>query len=446
MTDKINGKPVPVIPAEDYASASFAALEYERMWPKTWQVACRVEELPRVGDQLVYENCDDSIIVMRTSEDRICAFYNACPHRGRQLVTGPRRTQQLVCPFHGWRFDLNGRCTHIPYKEDWGPGLDEVDHDLTSVGCDTWGGFVFVNLDPKAGPLRTYLGEAAVNLDPFEYQRQRIRWTASVEVNANWKLTLEAFIEAYHIQTTHPQLTPVFDDRTQTFGAGLHGYMLSKYVFGAVSPLIKTPQSPDIRLRILEFMRQQAFDVGSVFAERDVTAASRMLTELSPDVSPEEAGMAVHRYRREAAIAAGVGWPEMTQEQMMKGGVVWHIFPNLVCLTGPTASLWYRVRPVVGAGKDPERCILDFIALERYAEGYAPNPVHQHYDNWKAFKSLPSFLAQDFANLPHLQKGVRSRGFKGALVNPVQEEIIVNFHSQLRRMVGADDVYSSRTR
>jgi nitrite reductase/ring-hydroxylating ferredoxin subunit len=425
---------VELVSPEDYCSPEFARREKERMWPKTWQVACREEELPKVGDQLIYEICEDSILIVRSSPDVISAFHNACPHRGRQLATDPRRTREFVCPFHGWRFDLHGKCTHIPYKDDWAGTLEGVDTSMTAVRCESWGGWVFINLDAASGSLRDHLGVAADRLDPFGFGDQRIRWTASVELNANWKLALEAFNEGYHIQTTHPQLPPVFDDRTLTFGAGLHGYMTSPAGFGSVSKLRKSPPPGDVRLIIMEFMRQQAFDVQSVFAERDVTAAARMLTELPADVSGEEAGIAVMRYRMEAAIASGVGWPEMTLEQFIDGGVVWHLFPNTIVLPGPTASLWYRARPL-GRGDDPENCIFEFTALERYPPGYSPNVQKQHFKNWKDFAGLPPFLAQDFANLPHLQKGVRSRGFRGAILNPVQEEIIANFHRQLRRMM-----------
>ncbi|MET0137658.1 MAG: aromatic ring-hydroxylating dioxygenase subunit alpha [Sphingobium sp.] len=425
------------IPAEHYAGTDFARREKEKLWPRTWQVACRAEELPDVGSQLVYDICDESILVVRTSAQEVKAFYNACPHRGRQLATGPRRTREIVCPFHGWRFKLDGRCTHIPYGADWQGSLEESDRNLVEVQCGQWGGFVFINMDPSAPPLAEFLGEVITKLGPYEIENQRFRWAASVEINCNWKLAIEAFDEAYHVQTTHPQLLKAFDDRTTANITGPHGYLRRSADAGGLgtpSPLLNQPMPDDVRPLVLEFMRQMVFDVKSVFAERDMAAAARILTELPADVSAPEALGATLKFRREAAEASGVGWPAITPEQMGMNGSTWHIFPNMVVLPQPTASLWYRARPL-GRGEDPEKCLFEFWALERYAPGYAPEVTQTHYPDWRTFDALPSFLAQDFANLPYMQAGVRSRGFKGARVNPIQEGIIANYHAHIRAMV-----------
>ena len=428
------------IPAEDYASAEFALLEKERLWPRVWQVACRAEQLPNVGDQFIYEICDESILIIRTSEDKFSAFYNACPHRGRQLVTSPRRAKQIVCPFHGWRFTLEGRCNHVPYRENWDGKLDDDEIGLSPVKCDVWGGFIFITLDPDSEPLLDFLGEAAERLDPYQFDKQRLRWAAGVDTDANWKLALEAFNEAYHVQTTHPQLLPFFDDRTEGNAAGRHGYLRRAATaggLGAPSTILKTPPPDDVRPIVLEYMRQMVFDVRSIFSERDMAAAARIMSELPKEATAQEAVAAAMQFRKEAAIAAGVGWPDITPQQMAENGSVWHIFPNLIVLTGPSASLWYRARPI-GKGEDPERCIFEFWALERYAPDYSPEVTPEHYTDWKDFANLPPFLIQDFENIPHMQKGVRSRGFRGARTNPVQEKIITNFHANVRQMVGKE--------
>lgn len=428
------------LPADAYRSREFAVAERDRLWPRTWQVACRAEQLPDVGSQWVYEICDDSILVVRSAEDRIQAFYNACPHRGRMLATEPRRTREIVCPFHGWRFKLDGRCSHIPYREEWGACLKDEDANLVEVRCDTWGGFVYVNLDPAGGSLRDFLGEVADKLGPYEIDKQRFRWAASVEINCNWKLAIEAFNEAYHVQTTHPQLLKAFDDRTLAKTTGPHGYLTrvaDSFGLGTPSLLLKSPPPDDVRPVVLEFLRQMIFDVQSVYAERDMAAAARIMTELPADASPREAVGATLKFRKEAAEAAGVGWPAITPEQIAANGSTWHIFPNMVVLPQPTASLWYRARPY-GDGTDPQRCLFEFWALERYAPGYAPTVAQRHYPDWRTFDALPPFLAQDFANLPYMQKGVNARGFAGARTNPLQERIIANYHAHIRALIGQD--------
>ena len=121
------------------------------------------------------------------------------------------------------------------------------------------------------------------------------------------------------------------------------------------------------------------------------------------------------------------------------GAAVWQIFPNMIVLTGPTASLWYRTTPL-GTGEDPGSCVLEFMALERFVDGFSPEHRKRHFEDWHdLLETLPSFLAQDFGNLPFMQKGVRSRGFRGAILNPLQEEVIANHHRQLRKMLGLEE-------
>lgn len=428
------------VPAEHYVSRDFALLERERLWLKVWQVACRAEQIPNVGDQIVYDICEQSVVVVRSAPDTIRAFYNSCPHRGRQLATETRRSREFVCPFHGWRFNLHGKCTHIPYFENWDGimSLDEV--GLTSIKCDQWGGFVFVNFDDNAEPLVTYLGEAGEKLSAFEFEKQEFRWLASVETDANWKLTLEAFMEAYHVQTTHHQLLKSFDDRTCGHTAGIHSYVTrfsESTGLGTPSTLLKQPPKLDARPIILEYFREMVFEIKSLFSERDMSAAARIMTELPETATPVETMLATLKFRQEAAEASGVGWPDITPKQIAEIGSIWNVFPNMVVLPQPTASLWYRARPF-GNGEDPEKCILDFWALERYAPGYSPKPKPEYYTDWRDFKGLPSFIAQDYENLPYMQKGARTKGFKGARLNPIQERIISNYQEAILRFVNQD--------
>src|SRR5262245_63770879 len=93
------------VPAERYYDREFFELEKERLWPRVWQMACRLEEIPEPGDFVEYEICDQSILVVRQADGSIKAFHNACRHRATQLCqgTGRLRAGQIVCPFHGWR-------------------------------------------------------------------------------------------------------------------------------------------------------------------------------------------------------------------------------------------------------------------------------------------------------------------------------------------------------
>src|ERR1700730_6826985 len=131
------------LPKEDQCSPAFAQLEEERLWPYVWQIACRVEEIPNVGDYVTYDIVDESIIVIRTSPDEIRAYYNVCQHRGRRLTEGCGHAKQFACKFHGWRWDINGENAFCRNQEDWGGALNADNLRLPQVKADTWGGWVF---------------------------------------------------------------------------------------------------------------------------------------------------------------------------------------------------------------------------------------------------------------------------------------------------------------
>ena len=145
-----------------------------------------------------------------------CAATTARP-RVLQHLPAPRRSggagaerqrrRRLVCGYHGWTYELDGTLVGLPSQQDFG----EVDREclgLRPVRCEPWGSFVFVNLDPDAEPLRDALGVVGHDLDhqlgdgdgvgPVHLVERR-----SIEVEGNWKLTVDANIETYHVNTVH---------------------------------------------------------------------------------------------------------------------------------------------------------------------------------------------------------------------------------------------------
>src|SRR5262249_33996726 len=155
-----------LVAKERYTSSEFAALEMERLWPRVWQVACREEELPNRGDFVEYPIGDQSILVVRGDDGAISAFHNACMHRGTGLANGCGSLPGVIqCRYHGWRYDLTGALVGVPDREEF-PGLPD-DVRLGPVRCDTWGGFVFVNMDADAPPLLEFLDPIPKILGPY---------------------------------------------------------------------------------------------------------------------------------------------------------------------------------------------------------------------------------------------------------------------------------------
>lgn len=425
-----------LVPREDFLDPQFARCEAENLWPKVWQMACRLEEIPQVGSYLTYEILTDSIIVVRTGKNEVRAFHNACPHRGTLLTAGCGTAKQFVCSFHGWRYGLDGRCVHIVDEGDWNGRIRKENIELTSVQVGLWGGWVWINMDPNCQPLLKFLEPMRTKCERFELDKLRYAWYKTTVVPANWKTVIGAFIEFYHVQTTHRQMLVYTKDYSTSRAMGRHGWI--SYAESSGMPIGRSPrlpekEEPDFRNYLFEYAEQFKNDLSAMQTNRAYKAVQRLRTEVAADASPAEVVTRWGQMVYEAALAEGSGWPEgLTPEYLNEAGFDWHVFPNTIFLPPAIeAVLGYRMRP---NGNDHESCIFDIWSLERYAPGKEPPIKREFFADWEQ-GDWPLIFQQDFANIPKVQKGMRSRGFKGALTNPVQEQAIINFHRTLRRFM-----------
>ena len=150
------------VPVSDYTSREFLQLENERMWPRVWLMACRVEELAGPGSFVTFDIVRDSILLVRQPSGEIKAFHNVCQHRGRRLKDGcGQMGKSIHCRFHGWSWHLDGSIQRIVHREQWEgcPQFADEDVRLPDVRVDAWGGWVFITMNPEAPPLMEYLGE-----------------------------------------------------------------------------------------------------------------------------------------------------------------------------------------------------------------------------------------------------------------------------------------------
>ncbi len=425
----VDGEPVrpDFVPAAAYISPDYVRLEKQRLWPKVWQMVCREEEIAEPGHYYTYEIADESITVVRQQSGDIAAYYNVCPHRGRRLTEGCGKMGRFHCRYHGWKWSLEGQPVDVVDRQDWGDCLKDEDIGLVSVKVGTWGGWVFINMDPEAEPLEQFLEPAKSMLDAFEFDKMRYVWRKSVVLPCNWKVALEAFNEGYHVQTTHRQLLPYFDDMTYSAAKGKHGMFgyAPTALFGLPSPRLG-PVKGDIRKGLYQF-NKEIWDTLKATTTEEMLAAGRRLLELPEDSDVYTVYGAFAQFHREEAAKNGRPFPDVPIETLMAAGTDWHIFPNLVFLHQPTNVLFYRARP---NGDDPDSCIFEINVIERFAEGAEPGVEVEHGADW-ARVDWGLILEQDFANMGEVQKGMKSRGFKGARTSPVQERAISNFHATL---------------
>lgn len=421
------------IPKERYTTRAFVEVEGARLWPRVWQVACREEELAAPGDFLDYRIADQSILIVRVADDEIRAFYNSCRHRGTRLATGcgALADGRITCPFHGWRWNLDGSCAFVLDPEEFGiTTLDTPALGLGELRCERRWGFVWVCADPDARLLDEHLAPLGDYFDPLHLERMRFLWYRTTVLPANWKAALDAFHEGYHNYGTHPQLLQWSDDTAMRYEQFENGHARYVTVRGAgpSKRLGMTPDEWDDR----ELLYEQVVHLGSSFdgglySDDDMAAAARLRTmEI-----PEDSTAAVEFSKLVAARAdeLGIEFPELSPEQRAEGTGVFSVFPNLVMLVSLANCFMYRARP---NGDDPDSCLFDVWALRLFPPSRgAPELVRDfvpHDD--EVWGVIPS---QDFANMAEVQAGLHSWGCDGLRLSTRQEMNLLNMQRELDR-------------
>ena len=213
----------PTLPSTWYREQRIFKLEQERIFAREWFCVGREEQLAAPGDYKLLEAVGESILLVRNPHGELRAFYNVCRHRGAQLCRiegappvpglavqgGVIAGRSIVCPYHQWSYDLDGRLIAAPHMAGT-PDFDKTSVNLYSVAVDTWGGFVFLNLTPKeTKPLQPQLSEIAARTARYPLSSLRIGHSIRYEVAANWKAICENYNECYHCGGVHPELCAV---------------------------------------------------------------------------------------------------------------------------------------------------------------------------------------------------------------------------------------------
>ena len=419
-----------VVPSARYTSRDFFDLEMELLWPHVWQVACREEEIPNPGDFLEYVIGDQSILVVRSRADDIRAFFNACPHRGTRLASGSGSfaTDQIRCPYHGWRWTLDGEITEVVDRDDFPETMTDELVCLGDVQLGRWGGFVFVNLDPQCQDFDSFLGTVPERFASYRFQNLRYRSYRTILFNCNWKTAVDAFNEGYHPQALHPQMLSWFNDTLFTYEQlGQHSCY---YV--PTERLREAGPSPRLGLRRedvdpAETLAERVDAVAGLFPRED----QAVLEDLKKNGPPpgKSVGKVFDELRLNAMRRRGIDVEGLTDKDLRGSGTI-HLFPNLLGpITHGNATL-YRARP---NGLDPDSTLLDFWALEWVPRDAEPKAVERKfYSDWST-KDWGIINNQDFGNLVEATRGMKSRGFRGALFNPVQEANLIHHHRMLDR-------------
>jgi phenylpropionate dioxygenase-like ring-hydroxylating dioxygenase large terminal subunit len=411
------------IPRDVFFSKEYHELEVEKLWKKVWQWACREEEIPSVGDYEVYDIADLSVIVVRAAPDKIRAFYNSCLHRGAQLNVGGGNEKKISCPFHGWKWNLDGTLAHIPCKWDFDHVEDEA-FRLPELRVATWRGFVFINFDPDCESLESYLEIVPEHFKHFTKRDLYIAAHGAQVIPANWKVTLEGFLETYHVFALHPQILPfVGDANAQCDVYGRHNRMIAP--IGVQSPHLGSDVDQQILARRMAKMMPGHSRVG----QADET--------LSEGMSARSHFAEIARQQMHKRF--GLECSDLSDSEMLDS-IRYLIFPNTVVAGDIGVSISSRVRP---NGNDPNSSILENLVLLPSPPGESPSPAKTHWlkpdESWTSVPGFPKdtgrVFDQDNLVLSHVQRGLKGGLKPGITLGKHLESRIKHFHHVLDRQL-----------
>jgi nitrite reductase/ring-hydroxylating ferredoxin subunit len=411
------------VPRARYTSKEFLALEQQRMWSRVWQFACRDEQIPEAGDCHVYEGPDASILIVRGDDGAVRAFYNSCPHRGMKLCAGATSLAKIKCPFHSISWRLDGAIDNIPAAWDFrDTNPDEL--RLRELRAETWQGFVFVNCDTSAPPLAEYLGRLVPHFESWDYGERYVSAIMRRPMRANWKVCVEAFVEAYHLSGIHPQALPFGGESSTQYDVWPNEPHVSRFL----EPVgFHSDQLPNA------LSEQEILDLATAV----VAGPGAPSTPLGEGLTARHALVAGMR----AAYTEMHGHDYSGLSDVETGDAIqYHLFPNVVIFrslpypfvyrfipdredTGLTMFEFWVFRPKPAQGEVPEAKIVDLMADQSFVEaGVLPE--------WQAL-----IYDQDADGLAACQEGIRHGGDMPIRFTTYQESRIRLLHNTLSRYV-----------
>ncbi len=407
------------IPKQRYVCPEFAAREWGAMWSRVWLLAGLESDLAQAGEYFTFEIGSESILVVRLPDGSIGARYNVCMHRGNRLrEPGRGRAGKFSCVYHGWQYGLDGTLLKATDAESFPQGLPTEKLSLRTVRCECWGGFVWINLDPNASALRDYLGVIPEHLEPYGFENWKLDSDMTIEVECNWKTSVDAFNEAYHVHATHPATLEFTDDVGTVYDCYARH---TRMIFPEV---IASPRHP---------------------GHGTVTAGIKenFLARVGVDVSSFRGGVADARSAFGNAIRSmgsglGADFSQLNESQMCDD-FHYTIFPNIT-LNIHSMFVWvFRHRP---HPSDPNKMYFDFWNLLNTPNQDVKRPRHEARSAVKGgdLSHIPGgeILEEDMYNLPRIQSGMQSDAFESLHLG-IQEVRIRHFHRVLMSYLDGGD-------
>jgi Rieske 2Fe-2S family protein len=215
------------LPGSYYTDENIFALEQEKIFERMWFCAVRASDIPTPGTFRTVQVGRESILLTRSRSGDVRGFFNICRHRGAQLCTesSGEVKRAFQCPYHAWTYDLDGKLVAAPNITKM-PDVDRVEYGLRTVHVREWLGYVWVCLaeeppsfeDDVLAAIVERLGDVE-SIDRYQVQDLKLGRRIVYDVQANWKLIIENFMECYHCATIHPELTEVLPEFADGYAA-----------------------------------------------------------------------------------------------------------------------------------------------------------------------------------------------------------------------------------
>ncbi len=399
-----------------YTSPAFFQEEIEKLWPNVWQFAAREEELWEPGSVVVYENAGRSYLLTRQEDGSVRAFHNVCLHRGRKLRTAGGRVGEFRCPFHAFTWNTDGSLKQIPCQWDF-ENLEGKDMHLPEAQVGRWGGYIFIKESEGGLSLEEYLAPLPDHFTRWQHERRYTSaWVAKV-IPANWKASAEAFMEAFHVLGTHPQIMPFTGDVDTKYN------LYSDHVNLAITPF--GTQSPHIR----EGLEQQ--EVMNAFLKYNGRVVSPGQTiEVEEGQSARQAMGAFNRKRFGDMAGRDI---DFASDVELQDALTYNVFPNFSPWGGFAPSVTYRWRP----WPDQDHTLMEVRILTPVPEGEpipaaVPMRMLGPDEPWAdAMGVQGSIFDQDMNNLPYVQEGMKLSKTRELNLGKYQESRIRHFHRTL---------------
>jgi phenylpropionate dioxygenase-like ring-hydroxylating dioxygenase large terminal subunit len=397
-----------------YTSREFADQEMEHMWSKVWLLLGREDEMPNPGDWQQEEVGSESILMVRQADESIKAFYNVCQHRGQRLVSEAKgHVRRFVCPYHSWAWMPDGELNFVQDPDDFPEGNPCGKLKLEPVACDTFAGFVWINMDPDCVSLKEFLGPIWDDWAPYGIENWTRYIAKTTVAPCNWKVVMDNFNESYHVNTVHrPKGADVEKLRihsgvdtsykTTRFDMADEGHNRMIMLGGYAGPAINN--EGEIGEPLATILRDWELDPED-FRGRG-----------------EDTREALQRAKREVGLRRGYDYFDQLNDSQLTDAYHYTLFPNFAVSLWVDGFHFLRARP---HPTDPEKCLFDnwwyapnpdgAVDDVRTTAGLVPRDTEAEHEVFAAGEqSMGLTIDQDMTIFPGQQLGMRSRGYRGA--------------------------------